>query len=44
VIATDGVGADLIAQEIRRAPVYFFGWSARLRLHGCLPPIWDRCA
>jgi branched-chain amino acid transport system substrate-binding protein len=33
---TEGLDADLINQEMRRTPVYFFGRSARLRLDGRL--------
>ncbi len=36
VAATDGLDAALINQEMRRAPVYFFGRSALLRLDGRL--------
>jgi branched-chain amino acid transport system substrate-binding protein len=36
VIATDGLDAGLINQEMRRTPVYFFGRSALLRLDGRL--------
>jgi branched-chain amino acid transport system substrate-binding protein len=36
VAVTNGLDADLINQEMRRAPVYFFGHSARLRLDGRL--------
>jgi branched-chain amino acid transport system substrate-binding protein len=33
---TDGLDADVINQEMRRTPVYFFGRPARLRLDGRL--------
>jgi branched-chain amino acid transport system substrate-binding protein len=36
VVVTEGSDAALINQEMRRAPVYFFGRSARLRLDGRL--------
>jgi branched-chain amino acid transport system substrate-binding protein len=36
VAATDAMDAQLINQEMRRTPVYFFGRSARLRLDGRL--------
>jgi branched-chain amino acid transport system substrate-binding protein len=36
VAVTQGLDADIINQEMRRTPVYFFGRSARLRLDGRL--------
>lgn len=36
VAATESLSADLINQEMRRSPVYFFGRSAKLRLDGRL--------
>lgn len=36
VIATDGLDAGLVGQEMRRNPVYFFGRTGRLRLDGRL--------
>jgi branched-chain amino acid transport system substrate-binding protein len=36
VVVTGSLDSDLINQEMRRAPVYFFGRSARLRLDGRL--------
>jgi branched-chain amino acid transport system substrate-binding protein len=36
VVVTEGLDADLINQEMRRTPVYFFGRLARLRIDGRL--------
>lgn len=35
-IASDSLDADVISQEMRRSPVYFFGRSAKLRIDGRL--------